>query len=132
MFGREQAGPTPSGIDVQPQAFTVSDGGQGVDVVVCTTNGGGSRRHDTQGTHAFLPGEGDFLLQSIGPHTTVLIALDLDDVLMTNADDIGRHEHGVVGLCGNENHGRPPVKSTLCGTRQQVLPGAQHAEHVAV
>ena len=104
MFGREQAGPTPSSIDVQPQTFTMGDGGQSVNVIVCTTNGGGSRRHNTQRAHAFLPGEGDFLLQSVGPHATVFIALDLDDVLVTNADHIGRHEYGVVSLCRNEDH----------------------------
>ena len=64
---------------------------QRVDVVVCPADGGGRRGHDAQRPHAFLAGKGNLFLKSVRAHPTVFIALDFDDVLMANSDDVGRH-----------------------------------------
>ena len=100
---------------MEPQPFTVSDGGEGIDVIVGTANGGGRRCNDAQRAHAFTASKGDFLFQPIRTHATVFVTLNFDDVLVANADDVGSHKNGIVRFCRDKNHRGTTVKTTLRG-----------------
>ena len=90
---------------MEPQTFPMGDVGQRVDVVVCTANGCCCGGDDAQRPHALFSRQCDLFFKTVWAHATVNIALDLDDVLVANADDVGGHEHRVMGLCRHEDYG---------------------------
>ena len=84
---------------MKPEVLTMSDGCKRLQIIVGASDCGGCGGDNAQRIEAFLTSKGNLLLEAVGHHSAVVIALNFDDVLVANADDICRHEHGIMGFC---------------------------------